>query len=273
MMCILFLFCLALGKIFCVISKPLAAAASKVLFRAFFLVLSMYFIVSAGISTHELNMNRVVTVDSFRLRVLGLRNLSLSPNLASVSSVGLLQDGCPVSPVNLAGVGETEALISRSTGMNGYYFVTGNGSLGLDPVRWVAEAVLSNQRDWTRVGASVWVNSFFSFDGGTVGPCLYPWLSYATTSHRGFRVDLDMRPSWPEILISMTWGYEWAVCLFLSAVAGMLHHEKFVHPLFVAAMTVDVIMIIAAAVGFYTREDSLQMIRALLYLPSQVQHL
>ena len=219
----------------------------------------------------------MVKVDSFRLRILGLRNLSLSPNLASVSSVGLLQGGCPiaVAPVKLKGVGEIEVLISRlgGTEMNGYYFVTGNGSLGLDPVRWVAEAVLSNQRDWTRVGASVWVNSFFSFDVGTVGPRLYPWLSYATTSHRGDRVDLDMRPSWPEILISMTWGYEWAVCLFLSAVAGMLHHEKFVHPLFVAAMTVDVVMITAAAVGFYTREDSLQTIRALLYLPSQEQHL
>ncbi len=68
----------------------------------------------------------------------------------------------------------------------------------------------------------------------------------------------------------MTWGYEWAICLFLSAVAGILHHEKVVHPLFVAAMTVDVVVISAAAVGFYTLDDSHQVIRALLCLPSQV---
>jgi hypothetical protein len=144
---------------------------------------------------------------------------------------------------------------------------------GLDPVRWVAEAVLSNTKDWTTVGASVWVNSLASYDLGTVEASLYQWLSYPTTTHRGVRVDLDMRPSWPEILISMTWGYEWAICLFLSAVAGILHHEKFVHPLFVAAMTVDVVMISAAAVGFYTLDDSHQVIRALLCLPSQVNQL
>ncbi len=118
-----------------VISKPLAAAASKGFFQACFLVLSIYFFVSSGISTHGLDMNRIVKVDSFRRRILGLRNLSLSPNLASVSSVGLLQGGCPiaVAPVKLAGVGEIEVLISRlgGTEMNGYYFVTGNGSSGL----------------------------------------------------------------------------------------------------------------------------------------------
>ena len=250
-------------------SKPFAAAASKQLFRAIFLVLSAYFFFRASVSTFGMEENGNSIINSFRFRVLRVRNSSLPSDVASISSVGLLRDGCPLISVGTE-LETYQINMLQATRINGYFFVTDNMSTQLDPVRWVAEAHLSNSSDWIAIGASVWINLFVGLGLENPGPQLYPWISYPTPINRGFQVNLDMRPSWPQILVGLTWGYEWAACFLFAACASMVHRENLVKIFFMVAMALDVFFLSAAAVGSTTNGDSLEALGTFLYLPPQV---
>jgi hypothetical protein len=68
---------------------------------------------------------------------------------------------------------------------NGYYFETGQGPPGLDPVRWVVEASTNGNGTWHAVGASTWrIRTDGTF-------ALYPWLPRAVPEARGAAVVMD----------------------------------------------------------------------------------
>jgi hypothetical protein len=219
-------------------------------------------------STHNIQANGLMDVNAFRLRVLETRSASISPESAAIADFGLLRNGCPVGPVSTGNPHELS--LENAVPINGYYFSTSNASAERDPVRWTAEARVQNGSDWTRVGASVWITSFFGLGTKSVGPRLFPLIAYSTPTARGVRVNLDMRPSWPQMLIGLTWGYEWSLCFLASALAGVLRREKLVYPLYVTAMLIDVVLLASAAVGFLVQNNILEAIGTFLYLPSQV---
>lgn len=220
-------------------------------------------------STYNVQADGLMSIGAFRFRALGLRDPRLSPESASIAQYGLLKDGCPYGPAGTADRGEI--LLESAIPVNGYYFVTANSSVEADPVKWIAEARLRNGSAWESIGASEWITSFVGLGTENVGPRLFPRIAFPTPTARGARVDLDMRPSWPQTFVGLTWGYEWAVCFLVSAWAGKLRRENMVHPLFVTAMGIDVLLLSSAAIGFQAQNKSLEAVGTLMYLPSQVE--
>ena len=189
-------------------------------------------------------------MDSLRLRVLALRDPSLSPaDAGDLSDLGLLVGGCP-APVD-AGTARLQRAgadwILNLTGRlraDGYYFAVGNGSVATDPVRWVVES--SADGAWVAVGASAWRLG----RGGSTE--LFPGAAFNTPigAHETSReLFVDMRPTWPAVLLVLVGGFEWAATLLACAAAAVAGRERLVRQLVLAAWTADVVLTLAAAVG------------------------
>ena len=88
----------------------------------------------------------------------------------------------------------TVRLGAAAGSFNGYYFETGQSPPGLDPVRWVVEA-LADGGAWHAVGASAWrIRTDGTF-------ALYPWLPRAVREARDATVVVDHRPRWPWFVL------------------------------------------------------------------------
>ena len=143
-------------------SKPLAAMASKPIFKLFFILMTAFTSYSCGIASKALLEEGNILPSQVRLRVLSTREANPSgQQKPAISSFGLLQDGCPVA-ISHVGVDKTwiisqSELIPGSRKVNGYFFkVSSNISGPDDPKSWRVESTFDNGTSWMLMGASVW---------------------------------------------------------------------------------------------------------------------
>jgi hypothetical protein len=222
-------------------SNPIAAMASKLVFRAFLAIGAAFCAGRSFVSFGVLLRRGEFSASALRLTTLRLRgvgrlgdpsaitgnaggmlNASESAAAIGIQQVGLLWNGCAVTaPAACSGSEATQPWrtaekvgvdYGREVRANGYYYTTATQGTGaLDTVAWIAE-VSRKGTAWTAVGASGWR---LRFDGRAV---LYPGLSFPTPDTRGSRVEFDLRPGWPWALQHVATFALGALC-FLSALA------------------------------------------------------
>jgi hypothetical protein len=206
-------------------------------------------------------------VAAARFVPLALSDPSFSSSDAAVAGFGLLRRGCPLSAADtrvqqLADGSLLLSLPEPAEGVDGYFFNTGGGPPGRDPVRWRVDVSADGGGEWAAWAASVW-----RVDSAGVRR-LYPQLAAERTGQQKRQVDL--RITWP-------WVLNWVVpnaCLatggFLMAAAGACDAEHWVRPAAVAATVAAAGSWAAAAVGFWWDGDLRKVAAVLALLPPTV---
>jgi len=143
-------------------SKPLAAMASKPIFKLFFVLMSAFTCYSCGIASKALLEDGNFTPSHVRLQILSTREVNPSgQQKPAISAFGLLQDGCPVA-ISYVGINNTwtisqSELFPGAKKINGYFFKPSTNISGPeDPTSWRVESTFDNGSSWVMVGSSVW---------------------------------------------------------------------------------------------------------------------
>ena len=250
-------------------SKPFSAAASKGLFQALQLLLATFFVYHGTEAVRQVQSGGIFYAQQLRLLPLALRDPALPPDVARVSGLGLLFDGCPVVGAGTDAVGGNDGVTASVSGAalavingtveitlaapiaaNGYFFVTAGDPPAADPMRWAVQASADGGATWSDVGASAWRAGL----GGV--RVFYPQLAYPTPVTRGSVVAVDGRDSWPRVLVASVGGFEWVASLTLSVVAGRLGRVEASRRLMIAALVLDVAFLAAAAGQFFEEGDA-----------------
>jgi hypothetical protein len=247
-------------------SRPLATASSFWVFRAVFLVLSLFFfyrgvaLVGLQLSDTELQATKVV------FRALELSHGGLPADSGLIGSLGLLRGGCPLAQARAfePTPGGGAITFDSPVTFDGYFFTTSAYPADRDPVRWLLDASTDNGSTWLVVGASGWAANT---EGGLV---YYPQLPFDTPLARLHRVETDYRWVWPRRVLFFSGGFEWAVGLLLSLLAGILGRGELVSRIFVATIAVGVLLVFTSAVGYHALGDTRSAVGTWIYLSSQV---
>ena len=274
---------------FALCSKPLTAMASKRIFKALFIFVSVYstwrFITASLAIMHM----KFYSADLIRLTVLNAQNGDKISSVAdSVSldriragvSFGLLWDGCPSNQPGLVDLGNSTRLRmdSPSAAWNGYYYPLRaiHNSSALVPVAWLLEGSIDNGSTWSTVGASVW-----RFDSSGT-PYFYPNLTHRTgrsgsdipylALHEGDRMDIDMRLPLSWIVGSMTERLLFAVGFMCISLATFSGRATWVKGLWIFLVTLDAVLLTICSVIIMTSEPWMwrEATEALLYVGCQI---
>ena len=180
-----------------------------------------------------------------RFTAVGLRNPNILANNSNISSLGVLQDGCKVSPAaTLSRANTFYALFDREVHGNGFYFVTSSTSPDLDPVKWYVQTSVNNGTSWTAIASSVMM---INRDGSIAFSITIPRL---ISSMRNNMLKFDLRTTW-----------EWIVCwigadiftflqFFLVAVAGVMRKESYTKIIWVSMSFCGTILLAVSAIGY-----------------------
>ncbi len=220
-----------------------------------------------------------------RFKVLGVRsgmvNFNSSNDSLSWPAFGLLKDGCCLSESgrissSLQGSGqenhtgkvvesivENGALFFKKTvEANGYFFITSDGDVGLDPVQWELQ-VSSDSSSWHTVGASAWRED----PQGRLE--FFPQIKFDTPTLRGQQVKVDMRLRWPKALRSFLIGFVWSTTMFSLMAAGIFGFEGLVRPILLGTALIDITFSVVTTVGLsYQNENRAALSAGLFIFPN-----
>ena len=182
-----------------------------------------------------------------------------------IGGFGLLLDGCQMAGGRRSAMtdGQVTVAFDEPVQANGYYFVTSDGDMAADPVRWVVEAAAAGNDSWVAVGAGVWAMTSAGI------PYPYPELSYPTPAARSEIVWMDQRYSWPQSLLVSVGGIEWAIGLLISVIMGRIGLSEVPRAMFIACTFLDTAAAIVTAVGFHLLGDWRNEMQSWLLLWSQ----
>jgi hypothetical protein len=211
--------------------------------------------------------NAAFPADVICIQVLGLRDPGLAVIAPNLMYFGPMENDCRVPGFEKKSIATNNTLctfFTKQIFINGYYFVTSDGPVDMDPVRWSVLASADNQSTWTLVGASVWK----MFGDGTIG--LYDQLPFFTTTDRRAEVKHDLRPTWP-------WVLDWLFCFIVNAlgyfscfVAAINGWSKLVKTIWIAFCLTVAIIFLFAAIGYYAAGNSRAAATCLLEMVPQL---
>ena len=169
--------------------------------------------------------------DSAAVRLTVVRNRgSVSVNQSAIASLGLLRDGCRLTPLAAPALQQPaqsfSVAFSRPVRANGYYFETAAGPPEADPVAWSVESF--DGAAWWPIGASteiVWPRS-----GHTVPRDLHPRVPYPTPTGRHAVVAVDHRPSLPRVLELLT-ALNGTLCVLACFLVACMSKGQWVRPI------------------------------------------
>eukprot|EP00291_Cryptomonas_curvata_P000851 CAMPEP_0172185550 /NCGR_PEP_ID=MMETSP1050-20130122/20237_1 /TAXON_ID=233186 /ORGANISM="Cryptomonas curvata, Strain CCAP979/52" /LENGTH=748 /DNA_ID=CAMNT_0012859559 /DNA_START=169 /DNA_END=2415 /DNA_ORIENTATION=- len=267
-------------------SSPLAAMASKWVFQAIFIAISIINACFLASLLHVVAHNGNFPVGLIRLRVLEIKG-GITPAVTAFkfSAAGLLQNGCklfhsadisaglpvilPVQPHNFdSGIssGNSNFTILGADPANGYFFVTNGTDMELYPVRWVAESSQDNGRTWLPVGASVWR---LDSEGR---PDLHPELAYIIPGSKSeffSEVQVDARPSLSWLLASVVDKVIYMLGFFSFALGGLVGHADWMRPMCIVVLSSDIMNTASRIAAIFISEPWMwrEGVKRIAYLP------
>ena len=261
-------------------SKPVTVAASKPIFQLGALILSGYFLfwvyqygtmaATRGALTSWRGSSLV------RFRVFGLRDQALPVDLGNPYVFGLLQDGCPFVDASqnrtfdAIGNGSQPAIIKLNEPtpfVNGYSLMILSGPSTADPVKWAVEIAHNSNAGHSETAGNEWSIVAASFQQGTGSSASFlPNVSYSVPVNRGDRIQIDLRRSWPWVLIYITAYAVPATGWLLYCIAGLLECQDIAKIILACAFAISAGLEGAGAVGFHLVGAWREAVDGLLYL-------
>ena len=236
-------------------SNPIAAGVSKRRFQIALCLVAAFYCWRVYTGTIILAKGSIgaFQCSSARMRVLEQQGITRNsfPINQTISSFGLLRDGCAVPGGNVSFQIDHEQLVVRvdfpsPINANGYYFVTSEaGSSGADPVRWTVEVLEYNSSAWLQVGASAWRQ----YSDGTLG--LYSQLPFPTPTSRDYRVTVDYRIPWEWIVDAVVANIIYAAGWFSSAFTGLIGREHWCRTTVLNMSILAALFFLVEAIGYH----------------------
>jgi hypothetical protein len=274
-----------------VCSKPLAAMASKRIFKALFIFVSVYStwrFITAVLATVRMKFYSadLVHLTVFKAQIRDNFSSIYDPDSRDRNktgvSFGMLGDGCPLRHPVLVDLDNSTSLPfdSPSAAWNGYYYslpATGtHNSSAFIPIAWLLEGSVDNGSTWNTVGSSVW-----RFDSSGT-PNFYPNLKYhkansaADISYfgmlEGARIDIDMRLPLSWIVGSLTERLLFAVGFMCISLVTFLGRATWVKGLWISLVSLDAVLLTICSSIIFTSEPWMwrEAVEALLYVGCQI---